>query len=487
MARENQGLQIGLIIFVMLTIILGVTTYLFFRQYEEATIKANNSAVELAKVTKLAAKNDEDANELKRLIGMAKTEKVDAITSTIFSADMKKYGASYPEVDRFYRPLLERMSKTIDEKNAALALVNTKLQKYENDFSVREAQKQPQIDQFKQAAEKASTDLDSERGKFKNERDRLTETETSLKTNLETAHKEIEASQTKLKDNMQVARAENQKLKGTNQTLSERLGQVTSQKFDVPEGEIRWVNQRAGTVWIDLGRADALQRQVTFAVYPADITDMAVGSKKGSIEVTQVLGDHLAEARVIDDKLVDPIISGDKLYTPVWTPGEKRHFALAGFMDVDGDGRSDLQTVLHLIAMNGGVVDSYIDEKGKRVGQISVNTRYLVLGDAPTDKGQADVIAEFSKMRTEAQRLGVQQVQLVDLLQRMGWKNQTPTVQFGRGANPKDFAPKAEEGVQRSGSGVVSDVFKARQPPAGSSNTGSSSTGPSNSYYRFGH
>ena len=178
MARENQGLQIGLIIFVMLTIILGVTTYLFFRQYEEATIKATNATAELAKANRLAAKNDDDASELKRLIGVAKTEKVETITSGTFSADMKKYGASYPEVDRFYRPLLERMSKTINEKNATLALANTKLQKYENDFNVREANKQPQIEQFKQAAEKAATDLDSERGKFKSERDRLTQTET---------------------------------------------------------------------------------------------------------------------------------------------------------------------------------------------------------------------------------------------------------------------------------------------------------------------
>ena len=30
MARENQGLQIALIIFVMLTIVLGVTTFIFF-------------------------------------------------------------------------------------------------------------------------------------------------------------------------------------------------------------------------------------------------------------------------------------------------------------------------------------------------------------------------------------------------------------------------------------------------------------------------
>ncbi len=118
---------------------------------------------------------------------------------------MKKYGASYPEVDHFYRPLLEKMAKTIDEKNPQLADAKTKLQKYENEFSVREANKQPQIDQFKQAADKATADLDSERGKFKSERDRLTQTETALKTDLEGVHKEVDASNTKLKDFTQVA------------------------------------------------------------------------------------------------------------------------------------------------------------------------------------------------------------------------------------------------------------------------------------------
>ena len=42
MARENQGLQVALIIFFMLTIILGVTTFIFFRQYEEADKKAGS-------------------------------------------------------------------------------------------------------------------------------------------------------------------------------------------------------------------------------------------------------------------------------------------------------------------------------------------------------------------------------------------------------------------------------------------------------------
>jgi len=219
-------------------------------------------------------------------------------------------------------------------------------------------------------------------------------------------------------------------------------------------------------VWINLGRADSLARQVTFSVYPVDITDMtAKGVRKAKIEVTQILGDHLAEARVVDDEISNPILPGDKIFTPVWNPGEKRHFVLAGLMDVDGDGRSDLQTVLNLIAINGGVVDCYITDAGKQVGQITVNTNCLILGEAPTEKGDARQRDAFTKVLREVDQLRLQKVQLADLLQRMGWKNMSPVIQFGRGANPKDFRAKPEAGTPRKSTGSVSDVFQKRQPP----------------------
>ena len=173
MARENQGLQIALIIFVMLTIILGVTTYLFFRNYEEADIKAKDNLAQRDKATKLAVKNEDDANELKKKIGVPATDKVDAIT-TVFNDDMKKYGGSYPEEARFYRPLLEKMSKTIDEKNTALAAAKNDNQILEDKLKAFEASKQPQIDEFKKAADEASEDLTNERDKFKTDRDRIT-------------------------------------------------------------------------------------------------------------------------------------------------------------------------------------------------------------------------------------------------------------------------------------------------------------------------
>ncbi len=466
MARENQGLQIALIIFVMLTIILGVTTYLFFRQYEEADIKAKNNEAERNKAAMQARDNEGYMDELKRLIGVAKTEKMDSVTNTIFNEDMKKFGGSYPEEARFYRPLLEKMAKTIDETNAKLDLADKKVKKLEADFAVREANKQPQIDKFEKAAEEAGKDLAGEREKFKSERDRITQDETKFKNDLDSARKEATASLAKVDAKLQDAINRNQKLLGINKSLSDTLEGVTSQKFEAPQGEIRWVNQSTGTAWINLGRADSLQRQVTFSVYTADVTDMTAGGKKGSIEVLQVLGDHLAEARVFDDNMTDPIMPGDKIFTPVWKPGEKRHFALAGIIDVDGDGKSDLRTVMDLISMNGGVVDSYIDDKGKKIGEITVNTRYLVLGEAPNEKGGAAMIGSVTKMQGDAARLGVQKIQLGDLLQRMGWKNQTPVVHFGQGANPKDFAAKPDDGPQRKSIGNVSDVFKPRTPPA---------------------
>ena len=41
---------------------------------------------------------------------------------------------------------------------------------------------------------------------------------------------------------------------------------------------------------------------------------------KEKLFMRNLLGDHLAEARVTDDQLADPILPGDRLYTPAWNP-----------------------------------------------------------------------------------------------------------------------------------------------------------------------
>jgi hypothetical protein len=258
----------------------------------------------------------------------------------------------------------------------------------------------------------------------------------------------------------------------------EKVAKYTERKMGAPNGEVSWVNQRNGTVWINLGRADGLIRQVTFGVYSADSTD--VKESKAGIEVTQTLGDHLAEARILTDATSDPIVPGDKIFTPLWSPGEKRHFALAGLMDIDGDGDNDLETVKRIIEVAGGEVDCYIGDSGKDknkvVGRIKDNTNLLILGAAPDERGEPAQRDAFTKILREGDQFRLQKMQLVDFLQRIGWKNISPVVRFGRGANPNDFRAKAEEGTPKKLGGNASDVFKDREPPK---------RAPGGSYYRY--
>ena len=44
-SNENQGLQISLIVFVMLTIILSVTTFVFYRKFEQEATAQSETAM----------------------------------------------------------------------------------------------------------------------------------------------------------------------------------------------------------------------------------------------------------------------------------------------------------------------------------------------------------------------------------------------------------------------------------------------------------
>ena len=67
-ARENQGLQIALIIFVMLTIVLIVTTFMFFSSYQEAQEKIKSLTSENTKRRKRRAKAIDESTKLKGLV-----------------------------------------------------------------------------------------------------------------------------------------------------------------------------------------------------------------------------------------------------------------------------------------------------------------------------------------------------------------------------------------------------------------------------------
>lgn len=489
MTRENQGLQIALIVSVMLTVIFGGMTYYWYRQYDDANTRSSGYSADLRTKKDEADAMKADVATLKKMIGVPDTEKPD-INGGTFKDDMAKYGGALPETEHDYRRVMDKMQKTIEEKNAALSDAKTEVAKLQQQITAFEASKQPQIDDFKKSRDDANQDLAGERAKFDAERKRINDDREGLAKERDTARKEKDAEKAEAEKTQNKMGADIKTLQGVIVNQANEIAKVTATKVDSFDGEVRFVDQRNGTIWIDRGRADALRPLITFSIYPADTTDLtATGAKKASIEVTHILDDHLSQARIIDDKITDPIIPGDKIHTPLWAPGGKKHFALAGFMDVFGDNKNHVRTVMDLIEMNDGVVDAWVDDKGNLQGAITVNTRFLILGDPPDEKNAPALLDSYSKLIGTSQRLGIQRLPLADMLQRAGWKNPTPVVHYGIDANAKDFAPKPPEGAPRTSPG---DVFKPRQPPAGNGSAAPSaapstapSKGPPSAYYRF--
>lgn len=428
MARENQGLQIGLIIFVMLTVVLGATTFWMYKQYDEAAakLKAGNEQLQ-AKDTSLRSA-ESDLQELKRVIGAADTAKVagpDGLTSQ-YEQDMNTF-AGPADKNKGYRKALEYIATQLKNRNAETTDAKAEIENWKRKYEAREAAKEPQVKQFAAETKKAQEDLVTERDKFKVDADQVAKDKAELASQLQTARKEGDDSVTKVESKVQEAGRIVGQLSKQVKAMNDEIRKITKETFDVADGKVVWVNPKSRIVWINLGQADALIRQINFSVYDGKTTDMNKAVRKGAVEVTQILGDHLAEARILEDSITNPILRGDAINTLIWSPGEKRHFALAGFMDIDGDGKSDQALVRNLIAMNGGVVDAEIDEKtGKITGQVTPGTRYLVQGEPPEGKGlHPDFLKSYSKLLTDASSLGVTPVKVKDLLAQMGWKNVT--------------------------------------------------------------
>ena len=450
MARETQGLQVLLIVFVMLTVVLGVTTYLYTKRADEAT-----KAVVAADVREQQAKEETKAKDkeceiLKTLIGSPgkSTEEI----RKQFNEDMDAYGGEkklasetdkagadkllFDPSTRYYRRLLEGMNKVIQDRTDELIRSRSLVAELERQYKNRDADKEKTVADLTarygeldvqtkkiaadytvaQQATQAESALVAGRVE-KIRRDAATATAAALETE-KNAKKAVQAKEAEVRE------------------LARQRNQIERQDMDVPSGEITWVSLPNKMVWINRGRADALQRQTKFTVYSADSTNAAKAVRKATVEVTQIDGDHSAQARILDDKLADPIMAGDKVFTPLWSPGQQNHFALTGIMNLDGDGRNQLGIVRGLVNQNGGVVDCWLDEHGQRQGQITANTRFIVVGDSP-DKSSSEFVKNHGAILSDAEHYQVRKMTLTDFKQQMGYQKSSSVEHFGSGPSPR--------------------------------------------------
>lgn len=462
-SSENQGLQIALIIFVMLTIILSVTTFVFFRSYEDADLRARADSDKAAKADTAARAIQDEANSLKKMMGVGEQAKLPEIQAS-FAEDAKSYMAGIADEKKFYRQALEYTYNTLHEKEQELAAARADIQKITDERAAIEQAKQAQVAAAEAKQQQAEEALKEANKIFQDERAKKNQELDTLKAELDKKNQEMtELAETKKKE-IDALTGERNKLVGTNKFLNERITEIDpTSGFEVPDGKILWVNQKARSVWLNVGQADGLQRQVTFSVVGSDDEVGGDQKTKGRIEVTEILGPHFAEARILDDELYNPIVQDDKIFTPLWQPGRTESFAIVGGFDLDGDGEDDREMIRDLIRMAGGRIDAEVTQQGKQTGNVTVNTRYLIKGTPPDDKTALE--GAFTNIQKEAERLGVRVLTVDKFLDHVGWKNPRQTLKFGRRGNAEDVPPEQPDGGRRTAPGKVSDVFRSRRPP----------------------
>src|SRR5439155_13167163 len=120
--------------------------------------------------------------------------------------------------------------------------------------------------------------------------------------------------------------------------LEERKPKTNALTLDQPKGKIVFMDKTGTLPYINLGSADRVRPQLTFSIHRVGSDGRPLKESKGSLEVLNVIGEHLSQARITEqtDSARDPVGSGDVLMNAAWDPNQKRHVAIDGIVDLTG-------------------------------------------------------------------------------------------------------------------------------------------------------
>lgn len=478
----------ALVFFAMLWAIVQMNTAI-----TEATGRATSAEAKAKESDDKAAKATRESIQLKEMIGHDGGKAIDVIEQA-YNEDMSKFMQGNAGANNSYKNACDFLASTLAD-----------LEKQNQDLNDQKLQLEANLENVRILYESIADRHDEERQKAeedkKNEAQAHNATVSTLQTEVNKIKTEKETVEEQARKDVEAANEERdrmfedrQMIANRNKSLAETLHVLTRTNVDEPCGNVTGVNQGRGVVFINRGAADGLLVRTIFTVYDPSITgisfpvatdtsygegicsvckrEMSLSAAKASIEVTRILGEHAAEARILDDQLANPIMPGDVIFTPIWKPGQRQVFALTNGMIIPGLGKrdgnigqggGDLETVIKLIRSNGGEIGAYIDNEGKLVGEVNEKTTYLVLGETTIEDAKSEAMERRSEMRKAADELGVKIISLRDLLQMMRWKNVTPGKGFGPYATDDDLRvpPKKTSNIS---SGTVSSLYDKEDP-----------------------
>lgn len=456
-SSESQGKTIALVVFVVLWFGSSVAAYVFWQKWDAAFQEADKQQKAAAQAGSELSKSKANFTSL--------AEKM------IFDKDKLAPEALIAKIDTELKPDMPKnppsnIAKALEpvtnypNYQAALKTTHDLLREFSDQIAKLDKDKKELEEQLKSARAQYS----AENKKFQDlaaaaAKDKLTEV-----ANFEGVVKEksvdIENTQRRLSATMsQLAQASldnkrsTDKLTQENRELRDNLTNVRRQedqksqiKFQHVDGKVVELTDGGRSTVIDIGYAEGLLTGLTFGIYGRDRGGNPNELPKAACEIVRIIDDHRSVAKLSLEQLNNPVLPGDLLYNPVWSPGDKQGIAFVGVIHLGRGNEDESDAFKKLVEANGGKIDSYMDlATGQVKGNINVKTQWLVIGDIPEpdektsdtyDKSKTELFSKLSKasstMREAAKSNGVRIISLRNFLTYMGHNNPERTIPGGR-------------------------------------------------------
>lgn len=445
-SKQNQGVLVSLIVFIVLTLAFGVATYFGAKGYKEQKALLATALSERAGAVAERDKVKAELDVFKAKLGYGAGSADVIIDGKDGSEEIEDKPVHYNGMSDDLAVALGESGRALTFKDgvakltAGIADVNGKIaaKVQSRDASVQNAFQQianseKNLDAFGQNVEKMATGL-------KTQLDDATAKYADLTKQFNEQTKEFDTQKRNAKAAIDIANAETEKERKAadnfadiNLDLARRIDLLTNNDFETADATVVSTDQVGKFVRLDVGSADGIRPLVKFNVFPKEALEKGGVKAKASVQVTHSLEDHVCEAKILEDDPNNPIEPGDVVFTPLWQVGAVNKYALDYRLDIDGDGVSDLGEIYNAITIAGGEVVAYIDDDGNIHGKITPDVFRYVVADSSVLSRIADAgdVSEVDRARIEedcasfkesAKNNGVRELRLPDLLVQIGYK-----------------------------------------------------------------
>ena len=194
-------------------------------------------------------------------------------------------------------------------------------------------------------------------------------------------------------------------------------------RVDRYDGRIVSIDEANNTVEIAVPATAGLRPGLVFRVFSGDDLTPLWSAGKGTVEVVSSRAGRVV-ARIRDEAMRNPIIVGDGLATPLWSPGMPMDVVIVGLVQFDDDKQDDSDDLNAVVERLGGRV----------AADVEASTTLLVDAGRPVSRGGDDsrepiFRPQDEKRRNEqidqARRLGIRTVGLDVFLDWLGMDRET--------------------------------------------------------------